>query len=219
MNKIVLFGVRSPISVEYEETISRLCMEIEACVSVNNSPRVLAMSKVIELNDLRVKTLKSPFLTCAFDPARRRNLQQLAEDIGLVPAQALVDPTAIVASSARLDCGGFINAAAVIGAASIIGKNVLINRATNLGHHSLVGNYVSIGPGCTLASNVQIGPGAIIGAGTIILPDIRIGENAIIAAGSVVRKDVADDEFVAGNPAVVKSFDLEKSRLRVTDEE
>ena len=36
---ITLFGIRSPLVVEYEETCHRLGIEIAAAVSVNGSPR------------------------------------------------------------------------------------------------------------------------------------------------------------------------------------
>ena len=217
--KIILFGVRSPLVVDYEETCTRGSIEIVAGVSIAGSSRMLDTSRVISLEEYGGSSHSAGFITCAFSSSRRRELVRLAQSAGLAPADALIDPTAVLPASIRVGRGSFINACAVIGGASFIGEHVLINRAVSLGHHSLVGDYVSIGPGATLASNIQVGDGATIGAGAVIVPNIRIGRDAVIGAGSLVRRDVPDDAFVAGNPAVEKPLDREKSALNTAGEE
>jgi acetyltransferase-like isoleucine patch superfamily enzyme len=52
--------------------------------------------------------------------------------------------------------------------------------------------------------------GASIGSGVTILANICIGENAIVGAGSVVTKDVPANAIVAGNPARVLRYLVEK---------
>jgi len=217
--KIVLFGVRSPLVVDYEETCKRLGMEIAAGISVDGTPRMLDRSLIVPFEDLAETPLDAGFLTCAFSSARRKELSELAHAAGLQPAESLIDPTAVLPSSIRVGRGTYINASTVIGGASFIGEHVLINRAVSLGHHSVVGDYVSIGPGATLASNIHVGDGAVIGAGAVVVPNIRIGENAVIGAGSLVRKDVGEGVFVAGNPALEKKLDREKSALNTSGEE
>lgn len=217
--KIILFGVRSPLVVDYEETCRRSSIDVVAGVSVSGSPRMLDASLVIPFHELEGASHSAGFVTCAFSSARRRELARLAQAAGLEPADALIDPTAVLPASIRVGRGSFINACAVIGGASFIGEHVLVNRAVSLGHHSLVGDFVSIGPGATLASNIQVGDAATIGAGAVIVPNIRIGREAVIGAGSLVRRDVPDGAFVAGNPAVEKPLDREKSALNTAGEE
>jgi len=217
--RIVLFGVRTPLVVDYEETCRRLGIEVAAGISVHGVPRMLDPSLVIQLDDMLVANIDATFVTCAFSSARRRELSELALASGLKAAEALIDPTAVLPASIRVGRGTYINAGAVIGGASFIGEHVLINRAVSLGHHSLVGDFVSIGPGATLASNIHVGDGAVIGAGAVIVPNIRIGNDAVIGAGSLVRKDVGDGIFVAGNPAKERPLDREKSSLNTTGEE
>ena len=55
--------------------------------------------------------------------------------------------------------------------------------------------------------------GASIGSGATILANITIGENAIVGAGSVVTKDVPANSIVAGNPARVRRYITEESRI------
>lgn len=215
---MILFGVRSPLIVDVEETLHRLAISVEAAVSVVGAPRLSDRRRLIDLADFSV-TPGAVFIATAFAPRRRRALVEQALALGLVQTQALIDPTAILPRSLALGEGSFINAGAVIGALSIIGDNVLVNRAASLGHHTVLGDFVSIGPGATLAGNIRIGAGSMIGAGATILPNVRIGQNAIVSAGSVVRKHVPDDGFVVGNPAVAKPFRVRGSTLDRDEDE
>lgn len=52
--------------------------------------------------------------------------------------------------------------------------------------------------------------GASIGSGVTILANVCIGENSIVGAGSVVTKDVPTNAIVAGNPARVLRYLIEK---------
>lgn len=216
---MVLFGVRSPLVVDYEETCKRLGITISLAVSVNGTPRLLSDCLTVDVAEFDAQSVKDPFVACAFTPSRRAELVQMAQQLGCVAAPALVDPNAVLASSVRIGDGTFINAGVVIGAASIIGAGVLINRCASVGHHSALGDFVSLGPSATLAGNVHVAAGSMIGAGATVLPNVRIGANAIIAAGSLVRRDVADNTFVAGNPAKEREFDATKSSLHVEDGE
>ena len=215
---MILFGTRSPLVVDFEETLHRLGVAIDAAVSINGSPRSLDRSTLVDLADFEA-TAGAFFLAIAFAPGRRRELCQQAITLGLTPAPGLIDPTAITPRSLRIGDGSFVNAGVVIGALSIIGEHTLVNRAASLGHHTVLGDFVSIGPGATLAGNIRVGSGSMIGAGSVILPNVRIGENAIVSAGSLVRKHVPDGAFVMGNPAVVKPFKLQGSTLNVEDGE
>jgi hypothetical protein len=212
---MILFGIRSPIVVEYEETCHRLGLSISAAVSVSGVPRVLDASRVVDWEAFRTAPVGDVFIACAFSPVRRSELAALAQSIGLKRSEALVDPTAILARSVRIGPGSFVNAGVVIGAVSLIGGNVLVNRSASIGHHSFIADTVSIGPGVVIAGNVQIGAGSIIGAGAQIMPDIRIGQGAVVAGGALVRRHVADGSFVDGHPAVERPFKLARSSLNV----
>lgn len=210
---MILFGVRSPIAVEYEEGCLAAGIEISACVIDEGAPRVVAAEKVVPLDRFREQARGGAFLACAFSPLRREEWVARGIGCGLTLAKALVHPSAVVASSVRLGDGSFVNAGAIIGAASILGEAVLVNRSASLGHHALLADYVSIGPGATLAGNVRVGRGAVVGAGAVILPNIRVGAGAVVAAGSVVRRHVPDGMLAAGNPAVERVYDMTRSSL------
>lgn len=215
---MIIFGIRSPLVVEYEETLARLGISLVAAVSVSGVPRLMSRRMIVELADFR-PAAGALFISSAFTPKRRAELVADGRALGMTLAPALIDPHAVVARSARIGDGSYINAGAVIGGVTMIGENVLVNRATSIGHHCLIEDHVSFGPGATLAGNIRVGAGAMIGAGSVILPDIRIGTGAIVAAGSLVRQNVPDGVFVAGNPAKERPFDPAKSWLNVEDSE
>jgi sugar O-acyltransferase (sialic acid O-acetyltransferase NeuD family) len=216
---VILFGVRSPIAVEVEESCSRCGIRIEAAISVNEQSRIVDQSRVMTLAQLSSSKLSGKFMVCAFAPRRRRELVEMARTFGLELAAALIDPHAVLARTVRVGGGSFINAGVIVGAVSMIGENVLINRAASVGHHTVLDDFVSIGPGATLAGHIRVGAGTVIGAGSTVLPNIKIGANSLIGAGSLVREDVPDDTFVVGNPAKPRAFDPTKSSLYVEGSE
>ena len=201
--------------VEYETTCERLGLAVTAAVSVHGVPRIMDVSRIVELADFRPDPAADRFIACAFSSLRRAELAVLAAGLSLAMAPALVDPHAIVAPSVRIGAGTFINAGVVIGAVTALGRNVLVNRAASIGHHCLIGDAASIGPGAVIAGNVHVGQGTIIGAGATILPDIRIGRNAVVSAGSLVRRHVGDGTFVDGHPARERPFKLARSSLSI----
>lgn len=216
---IILFGVRSPIAAEYEETCLRLNRKITHAVSLGGTPRIASRAGVVDIERFDPASAADPFIACAFAPKRRAALIVQARALGLILSAALIDPHAVLARSVRVGDGSFLNAGAIVGALTLIGDAVLINRAVSVGHHCVIGDHVSIGPGATLAGNIHVGNDTMIGAGSVILPDIRIGAGAIVAAGSLVRQHVPDGVFVAGNPAKLRKFDPERSSLYVEDGE
>jgi sugar O-acyltransferase (sialic acid O-acetyltransferase NeuD family) len=198
---MILFGVRSPLVVDYEETCHRLGRIISAAVSVQGEPRLVDRAALVALADFNPAATADPFIACAFAPGRRAELIALATRLGLSATPALIDPSAVLARTVRVGVGSFINAGVVIGAVSLIGEGVVVNRSASLGHHTVLGDHVSVGPGATLAGNIQVGNAAMIGAGAVVLPHLRIGAGAVVAAGAVVRHHVPDGALVAGHPA------------------
>ena len=152
---VIFFGIRSAITVEYEETCHRLGIRIEAAVSLQPGPRILDRSKIVDLADFKVPDDGAGFYACAFFPATRKAHFARAQALGLSPADALIDPYSVLARSIRVGGGSFINAGTIIGAVTMIGEAVLINRGVTIGHHCIIGDFSSIGPGATLASNIH----------------------------------------------------------------
>lgn len=212
---MILFGIRSPIVVDYEITAERLSRTVIYCVSVSGHPRVLSDVPVVEFKNLD-GCKRGPALPCAFSPKRREELAEMALDAGFSLADALIDPTAVTPPRLRIRAGSFINAGVVIGGGCSFGEGVLINRSASVGHHTVLEDYVSIGPGAIISGNVRIGHNSMIGAGAVIQSGVRIGANVLVSAGSVVRKHVDDGALIAGNPAKAMPFRSGQSSLDLT---
>lgn len=201
-HRITLFGVRSPMIVDFEETCDRAGLTVVAAVKASaHAPRLLDRAPLVELAGLSDLHRSARCVVCAFSPIRRRELVAAAQAAGLRFDGPLVDPTTVIAKSTRIGDGTFVGAGCVVGAAGLLGDHVFVNRAANLGHHVVLDDFATIGPGVTIAGNVRVGEAALVGAGSTILPGVVIGARAMVAAGSVVRRDVADDTLVAGVPA------------------
>jgi sugar O-acyltransferase (sialic acid O-acetyltransferase NeuD family) len=210
MNGIVLYGVGSPLIVDAEEACARAGIDIVAGVRNVDAPDwVSSAVRVVDLNAVSDDLRLHPIVVALFTPGHRRHAFEQALANGFAQAATLIDPTSIVARSAEIGAGVFINAGCVIGGACRIGDRVLINRSASVGHHARIADYASIGPGVVLAGSVTVGRGATICAGAVVLPEISIGENAVIGAGCVVREAVPSRTLVGGNPCRVLRSEIE----------
>lgn len=199
--RIVLYGVGSPLVIDAEESCGRAGITIVAGVRNVDAPvYVTAAVRVIAPGELTDAERACGILVVLFTPGHRRAAFEEALRAGFSLAASVIDPSAIVARSAAIGEGVYVNAGCVIAGACRLGNRVIVNRSASIGHHARIGDYASIGPGAVLAGNVTVGRGAMIGAGTIVLPEVEIGDNAVIAAGSVVRRSVPPNTLAAGNP-------------------
>ncbi|MDP9105574.1 MAG: acetyltransferase [Candidatus Eremiobacteraeota bacterium] len=205
MTDVVLFGIGSALVPEYVETCRRLGYRIVAAVKNRAGPVYLAdETKIVDVRAVVASPLSGALCVCPmFRPANRRAAADEAMALGFTFARALIDPTAIVASTTAIGGGSYLNAGCIIGADSTLGEHVLVNRGVTIGHHATLGAFVSLGPSAVLAGCVTVGAGAMIGAGAVVLPLVEIGPNAVIGAGAVVVGDVPAGATVFGNPGRV----------------
>ena len=202
MSKLILFGAGAAIILDYEETCRRAGLEIAACIKNRDGDSYFSdASRLQPISRLDGALRDIPCLCPIFAPEQRRFAAAEAQTAGFRFYPALIDPTAVVASTARFGIGGYVNAQAIVAAACEVGPHVLINRGANIGHHCRMGEYVSVGPGAVISGFVHIGDGVLIGSGAVIKGKVRIGAGAILGAGAVVIEDVPPGVTVAGNPA------------------
>ncbi len=202
MQRIVLFGVGSPLVVEYVEACARLGIVIAACVRNVASPLPCDdVPNAVDADELAPEIACIPCTCPMFTPHNRIAAVADAARRGFSFASAIVHPAAVVATGVRIGDGGFVNAGAIVGARAVIGDHVVINRAASVGHHSEIGSFASIGPGATLAGNVVLERAAMIGAGAVVLPKVRVGDGAVVGAGCVVVHDVAPGSTVLPHAA------------------
>lgn len=190
----VIFGVATSYAWELVETLLRLENEF------------------ICLDNLGQADSRLPNLCSKIDAANEFVLAQSSADGRMLAAHAayqmklqnpitIIDPTSVIATTAELSHGIYVNANATIASNVKIGCFVNINRTASIGHDVEIERFTSIGPGALIGSYSKIGYGTDVGTGAVILPKVTIGSGAVIGAGSVVPRDVADNQVVIGNPS------------------
>jgi sugar O-acyltransferase (sialic acid O-acetyltransferase NeuD family) len=112
------------------------------------------------------------------DGESRAKWLALAEGFGLEIA-TIIDPSARVSPSARLDEGAFIAPSAVVNARARIGRGVIINTFAVVEHDCDIGPFSHIAPRAVLCGGVRIGEASLIGAGAVATTDIDGGCTAV----------------------------------------
>ena len=204
MDRVVIYGVGSPIVVDVQESLLRAGIAIAAAVhNIECEARLLEGVTPIARAQLTPELLALPFLAPFFTPANRQTVVREAFVAGFRSGYSLIDPTVPRLRSLVHGPGLFVNAGCTLGAASHFGEWVFINRGASVGHHAHFGDLVSLGPGAVVSGSVTLGRGCVVGAGAVVLPELSIGSNSVVGAGSVVTRDVPDNCLVLGVPAKV----------------
>jgi sugar O-acyltransferase (sialic acid O-acetyltransferase NeuD family) len=198
----VLFGVDSVFSAEVAETLRRLGVPAIAAIMTGDAEWDLSgMPRLLEESKIDRQLLSAPVVVPWTTPARRLDRTQRAKAAGFSRFEPVLDPSSVVAASASIAEGVYLNAGAVVGAHAVLSRSAMLNRNASIGHHTVLEEFVSIGPGATVAARCRIGPGAMIGTGASVGPGLRIGSNSVVGLGAAVIRDVPDNTLVAGNPA------------------
>lgn len=138
----------------------------------------------------------------AFDDNKlRKNVVEMIVDRRKVMPVNCVHSQSIIATTATIGYGNFINAMVRVGAFANIGQHCLIHSGAVIEHEVRLGDFVQIGAGSVINAGVTIEDGAFIGSGVTVVSGVTIGKGARIGAGSVVISDVKKNETVFGNPA------------------
>ena len=186
----LICACRTAYTAEVAEIVWRSGGEVAALVDNLRDGRfaspIAPVVALDDLGDLRTLDAVIPLLT----PGYRHAVAAELMAAGVRQFPALVDPTSVVARTARIGTGSVVNAGVVVGANTTLGEFVHVD-------------YVSIGPGAVLAGSVTVRTGAFLGAGVTCAPERTIGANAVVGAGAVVLHDVPAGSVVVGNPAKV----------------
>jgi sugar O-acyltransferase (sialic acid O-acetyltransferase NeuD family) len=135
------------------------------------------------------------------DNKLRKNLVKMVQDVRHVQPVNAIHKHAIIATSATLGYGNFIDVGVKAGAGVEIGNHTLIHANVVLGAEAIIKDFVQIGAGSIINPGVVVEEEAFVGSGVVIVSGLTIGKGARIGAGSVVIAPVKAGETVFGNPA------------------
>ncbi len=202
MDRVVIYGVGSPVVVDMQESLMRAGIAIAAAVcNLACDSRLLDGVVTVGPEALTTELLALSFVAPFFRPANRQKVAREAFATGFRSGYSLIDPTVPPSRSLVHGPGLYVNAGCTLGAASEFGEWVFINRGASVGHHARFEDYATVGPGAVVSGSVKLGRGSVVGAGAVVLPELSIGCNSVVGAGSVVTKDITVPGIYAGNPA------------------
>lgn len=153
------------------------------------------------------KSVKVGFST--FTPKIKKALYEFFKDnhdVMMDDFLSIVHPSTVIASSAIVSNGFYIEPNSTISPFAKIGFGVSINRNTSIGHHTTIHDFATIGPGVNIGGNSIIEKGVQIGIGATVFNEVVIGENSVIGAGSLVTKDIPANCIAYGNPCKIVKY-------------
>lgn len=108
----------------------------------------------------------------------------------------VIDGSAVVSPSVKLDEGVQVLAGVIIQADAQIGANCIINTGAQIDHDCVIGEHSSVAPRAVLCGGVRLGKNVFVGANAVIIQNVVVEDGAVIAAGSVVTKNVSAGQVV-----------------------
>ena len=135
------------------------------------------------------------------DNKLRKSLVKMLHEIRHVQPVNAIHRNSLVAQSASIGHGNFMDFGTAIGAGAELGNHILIQANAVIGAEVKIGDFVQVGAGSILNPGVLIEEEAFIGSGVVVVSGVTIGKGARIGAGSVVIGSVKAGDTVFGNPA------------------
>ena len=113
----------------------------------------------------------------------------------------IIDPSAIIASSAGISEGSVIAPGCIVSIDALIGRHNIIEPGCTIGHDAILDDYCTLYPGVNVSGNTRCKEGCEIGTGTQLLQGLSIAKDARVGAGAVVNKNIEEAGTYVGVPA------------------
>ena len=134
------------------------------------------------------------------DNAVRAKLVSFFEELKLQQC-ILIDPSANVSSTSKINVSTYIGKNACVNAQSFIGKGVIVNTSAVVEHECFVKDFCHIAPGAVICGNVMVEELTFIGANSTVINNISISREVILGGGSVTVKSINQKGIWVGNPS------------------
>ena len=114
---------------------------------------------------------------------------------------ALIHPTAVIESSARISNGCQIFQFCSIANGVVIGEFSMLSPYSLCALDSHLDSGVLTGARVTVLGKAQLGACSFIGSGSLVVENVVVGSGAFVGAGSLLMQNLKPGHFTMGNPA------------------
>jgi sugar O-acyltransferase (sialic acid O-acetyltransferase NeuD family) len=114
---------------------------------------------------------------------------------------SLIDPSAVVASTAQIGRGCVIYPHCYVGSYASVGDFFFCLSGATINHNDVIEDRVTLTSGVTIAGDVHVEADCYLGQSCTVREMRRIGRGSLIGMGCVVLYDVAPNSVMVGNPA------------------
>ncbi len=133
----------------------------------------------------------------------RARIAEYCDKAGLRLVTA-IHPSAVIASSARVEAGAVVMALVVVNADAVIERGAILNTASVVEHDCHVGAFAHVSPRAVMAGGCRLGASAQLGVGASMLPGTSIGDDTIVGGGALVARAIPPSVIAIGVPARVR---------------
>ncbi len=140
---------------------------------------------------------------------KERIMSQLPENVHVA---TLIDPSALVHRTAKIEEGSMIFANAIVGVGAHVGKNCIVLHNSAVNHDVTLGDYSIVYPNATISGKCTIGKYCEIGTGASLIQGISVCDNAKIGVGAGVFTNITSPGTTVGNPAVTMGAKKKESK-------
>lgn len=145
------------------------------------------------------------FINSLYGPKNNSFFCELIHSLGIPESRwaTVIDPRAIISTSATFGYGVYVGAGTVVCAYVHLSNLCCVLSNSNVSHDTRLDEYVYCANSVSMSGGISVGSVSYIGANCSIKEYIKIGSHAVVGMGSVVIRNVEDGCIVAGNPAHV----------------
>lgn len=202
MKKVAFIGAGSHLHSVYD-SMDKTAYEVVGCLDnlLDTGSIVLGMPVIGKLDDfdiLKKQGVEAVMISIGDITMRERLIQRI--NSMNMPMFTVIDPSAVVSSSATIYEGTFIGKRAIVNADTVIGKGCIINSGSIVEHDVLIGSNVHVAPGAVICGGTEIRDCCLIGANATVIQQITIGAHATVGAGATIIRDVKEFTTVVGTP-------------------
>lgn len=196
-NSLLIYGTGNH-SLVVCDTVHRSTAYVP-CAFIDYSPRFSEFYDLPVFHESMLKALYERGLRlmhiCLPDAEQEFKVAAIARQLGFELVN-VIDPTAVVSSTASLGKNIFLGAQTIVGPLSQIDDFSRVLNGASVAHHGKLGKGVRISDGARLAGNVSVGDRSLVGLGVTINYYLKIGKDSIVVSGASVFNDVADSHVV-----------------------